>query len=57
MLVPHEALRLEMAAMERSVNSLEPDAKEEGWKVVNYSQWYINMFYAFVHSHHHHEVR
>ena len=46
LLLPHEAIRMEMAAMNASVLALKEDyddAKDD-WHVLYFSQWYIDIF-------------
>ncbi|KAL3768366.1 hypothetical protein ACHAW5_005204 [Stephanodiscus triporus] len=57
LLLPHEAIRMEMAAMKASVEALKEDyddAKDD-WRVLYFSQWYIDIFSHVVHDHHHNE--
>lgn len=56
LLVPHEAIRREMAAMENSVASLPAElSKASSWKGLYFSQWYVDYFYQSVHNHHDNE--
>jgi hypothetical protein len=51
LLLPHEAIRMEMAAMNASVVALKEDyddAKDD-WRVLYFSQWYIDIFSHVIH--------
>jgi hypothetical protein len=51
LLLPHEAIRMEMAAMNASVAALKEDyddAKDD-WRVLYFSQWYIDIFSHVIH--------
>lgn len=56
LLIPHEAIRREMTAMEKSVESLPGKLdKKTAWKGNLFSTWYIDYFHQSVHDHHHNE--
>jgi len=53
LLIPHEAIRRQMAMMIQSVNAMSdtPDDKD-AWKLTLFSKWYSEYFYESVHEHH-----
>ena len=47
LLVPHEAIRRQMAMMARSVEAIPDDpAEDELWKLAHFAQWYIDYFFV-----------
>lgn len=53
LLIPHEAIRRETNAMEKSILALNPDAPEsDAWKAINFSKWYLEFYYNSIHDHH-----
>ncbi|KAL3927800.1 MAG: hypothetical protein SGBAC_012925, partial [Bacillariaceae sp.] len=55
LLVPHEALRMEMNCMIKSVDKLSELAKQttmQEWQVVYFCEWYLDVFAPFCHEHH-----
>mmetsp|Transcript_47880 Transcript_47880/g.89237 ORF Transcript_47880/g.89237 Transcript_47880/m.89237 type:complete len:304 (-) Transcript_47880:220-1131(-) len=57
LLVPHEALRHEMLLMEKSAGLLvaADDPAQDGWRSVNFSNWYTGIFHPLIHAHHDNE--
>jgi hypothetical protein len=53
-LVPHEALRREMAAMNKSVTKLN-EGGFEPWQALFFSEWFVDHFAPAVRDHHHNE--
>jgi len=53
-LIPHEAIRREMHAMVKSVEALNPSgySESEAWRVLYFSEWYVDTFMVMVHEHH-----
>lgn len=61
-LIPHEAIRREMAAMTRSITKLnngsQEDGKEHGfqpWQAVYFCEWFADHFTPAILDHHHNE--
>jgi len=55
LLVPHEALRMEMNCMIKSVDKLSELSKSnamQSWQVVYFCEWYLDVFAPFCHEHH-----
>ncbi|CAJ1945200.1 unnamed protein product [Cylindrotheca closterium] len=55
LLVPHEALRMEMNCMIQSVDKLSELTKSntmQSWQVVYFCEWYLDVFAPFCHEHH-----
>lgn len=50
LLMPHEAIRMEMAAMNASVAALKEcyDDAKDGWRVLHFSQWYLDIFVTVI---------
>jgi hypothetical protein len=46
MLVPHEVICMEMAAMNASVAALKEDCNDvkDDWRILYFSQWYLDIF-------------
>jgi len=57
LLIPHEALRREMAAMVDSVSALKKDYDDsvDDWRILYFAEWYVDIFSEVVHSHHENE--
>lgn len=57
-LIPHEAIRRQMAMMTQSAVAM-PDepAATEAWKITLFAKWYIDYFYLSVEEHHDAEER
>ena len=53
LLIPHEAIRREIAGMVKSVKALKADS--EDWKILYFSEWYVDVFAVVIHSHHENE--
>lgn len=55
-LVPHEGLRRMVSAFSNSVSALKEDyPDEEHWKVLYFSEWYLDYFFPIVVDHHKNE--
>ncbi|KAK1736421.1 hypothetical protein QTG54_013021 [Skeletonema marinoi] len=53
LLIPHEAIRRQMAMMLQSVNAMSDSPEDkEAWKLTLFSKWYIEYLYESVHEHH-----
>ena len=50
LLMPHEAIRMEMMAMKASVAALHEyyDDAKDGWRVLYFSQWYLDVFASLI---------
>jgi len=57
LLMPHEAIRMEMAAMNASVAALKEnyDDAKDGWRILYFSQWYLDIFATVIRDHHDNE--
>jgi hemerythrin-like domain-containing protein len=57
LLIPHEALRREMSAMERSIEALKADYDDEKdyWRSLYFAEWFVDFMAPIIHSHHENE--
>jgi hypothetical protein len=53
LLIPHEALRREMSAMERSVEALKEDY--DFWRSLYFAEWFVDFMAPIIHGHHENE--